>query len=207
MNKTYKLIFIGLISINFLSISAADFESNVAISSDYIWRGWTQSNEDPSISGGFDISGENGLYFGTWAASVTGGTELDYYFGYSNETEDGFGYDIGYIGYTYPQHDSALGLDLDFEEIYLGLSYSFVGLIYSAGQDDAEDNLELSFSIGDTGLAATFGQYDNIGDYYSITYDLPMELAGLAISLGYSDLSADGDSSLDEDGFFITFSM
>ena len=63
MNKTYKLIFIGLISINFLSISAADFESNVAISSDYIWRGWTQSNEDPSISGGFDISGENGLLF------------------------------------------------------------------------------------------------------------------------------------------------
>ena len=179
MNKTYKLIFIGLISINFLSISAAEFESNVAISSDYIWRGWTQSNEDPSISGGFDISGENGLYFGTWAASVTGGTELDYY----------------------------LGLDLDFEEIYLGLSYSFVGLIYSAGQDDAEDNLELSFSIGDTGLAATFGQYDNIGDYYSITYDFPMELAGLAISLGYSDLSVDGDSSLDEDGFFITFSM
>ena len=31
-----------------------------------------------------------------------------------------------------------------------------------------------------------------------------MELAGLAISLGYSDLSVDGDSSLDDDGFFIT---
>ena len=89
----------------------------------------------------------------------------------------------------------------------MGLSYSFFGLIYSSGQDDAEDNLEFSLSLGESGLAASFGQYDNIGDYYSITYDLPMKLAGLAVSLGYSDLSADGDSTLDEDGFFITFSM
>ena len=204
--KIFKLVLIYLLTINFSSLSAAEFESNVAITSDYIWRGWTQGNEDPSISGGFDITGDNGLYFGTWAASVTGGTELDYYFGYANETEDGFGYDIGYIGYTYPQHDSA-GLDWDFEEIYLGLSYSFFGLIYSSGQDDAEDNLEFSLSLGESGLAASFGQYDNIGDYYSITYDLPIKLAGLAVSLGYSDLSADGDSTLDEDGFFITFSM
>ena len=198
---------ISFLSLNLSFLNAAEFESNVALTSDYIWRGWTQSNEDPSVSGGFDISGESGLYFGTWAASVTGGTELDYYFGYSAETDEGFGYDIGYIGYTYPQHDSAFGVDLDFEEIYLGLSYSFIGFIYSSGQDDAEDNLELSFSVGDTGLAATFGQYDNIGDYYSITYDLPISLAGLNVSLGYSDLSVDGDSSLDEDGLFITFSM
>ena len=207
MKTITKLGLISFLSFNISLVSSAEFESNVAISSDYIWRGWTQSNEDPSISGGFDISSENGLYFGTWAASITGGTELDYYFGYSGESENGLGYDIGYIGYTYPQHDSAFGLDWDFEEIYLGLSYEFIGLIYSAGQDDAEDNLELSLSLGDTGLGATFGQYDNMGDYYTISYELPIALAGLTVSLGYSDLSADGDSSLDEDGFYITFSM
>ena len=46
-----------------------------------------------------------------------------------------------------------------------------------------------------------------MGDYYTISYELPIDLAGLTVSLGYSDLSADGDSSLDEDGFYITFSM
>ena len=41
-----------------MSLQAAEFESNVALSSDYIWRGMTQTAEEPAISGGFDIAGE-----------------------------------------------------------------------------------------------------------------------------------------------------
>ena len=111
-------------------------------------------------------------------------------------------YDIGYLSYTYPGENS-----LDFEEIYLGLNYSFLGVIYSLGQDDAPDNLETSFAIGDSGLNLTFGDYENFGKYTMLSYDLPVTLAGLNISLGLSDFSADSNSGLaDEDTLVFTFS-
>ncbi|GIR87296.1 MAG: hypothetical protein CM15mP86_07550 [Gammaproteobacteria bacterium] len=88
-----------------MSLQAAEFESNVALSSDYIWRGMTQTAEEPAISGGFDIAGESGLYFGTWASNVEFGDgaalELDWYAGYASELDNGFSYDIGYLAYTY----------------------------------------------------------------------------------------------------------
>jgi len=196
-------VLIGLTAM--ISIQSAEFESNVALSSDYIWRGMTQTSEESAISGGFDITGENGVYFGTWASNVEFGDdaalELDYYAGYANELENGLSYDIGYLAFTYPGEES-----LDFEEIYLGLSYSFFGLTYSAGQDDAPDNMEYSFALGETGLGLTYGDYDDYGTYTSLSYDLPMTVAGLTISLSWSDFDADA-ADADEDAFVITFSM
>ena len=206
MTLLKKICFCSCILIGHLSISAAEFESNMALSSDYIWRGMTQTSEEAAISGGFDIANENGIFFGTWASNVEFGdnaaTELDWYAGYSNELETGLSYDIGYLSYTYPGENS-----LDFEEIYLGLNYSFFGVTYSLGQDDAPDNLETSFALGDSGLNLTFGDYENFGKYTMLSYDLPVTLAGLNVSLGLSDFSADSNSGLaDEDTLVFTFS-
>ena len=188
-------------------LHSAEFESNVAISSDYIWRGMTQTAEEPAISGGFDVAGENGLYFGTWASNVEFGDgaalELDWYAGYAGEMESGLTYDIGYLAYTYPGEDS-----LDFEEIYLGLGYSYFGITFSSGQDDAPDNTEFSAAIGETGLGVTYGDYEDVGEYTIISYELPIAIAGLGISLAWNDFSADDASGLmDEDTFVISFSM
>ena len=190
-----------------MSLQAAEFESNVALSSDYIWRGMTQTAEEPAISGGFDIAGESGLYFGTWASNVEFGDgaalELDWYAGYANELDNGFSYDIGYLAYTYPGEDS-----LDFEEIYVGLGYSYFGYTFSSGQDSAPDNSEISVALGETGLGLTYGDYDEYGEYTIISYDLPISIAGLGVSLAWTDFSAEDSSGLaDEDTFVITFSM
>ena len=203
MNKFIKsfFIFVGFTSV--LSVNSAEFESNVALSSEYIWRGLPQTNGEPAISGGFDIAGDNGLYFVTWASNVEWGDdsalELDWYAGYSNELESGITYDIGYLAYTYPGEE-----DLDFEEIYLGLSYSYFGLTYSAGQDDAPDNTEVSIALGESGLGLTFGDYDDLGDYMILSYDLPMTLAGLSVNFSYHD--GDYDGVYDDSEFVITFS-
>ena len=190
-----------------MSLQAAEFESNVALSSDYIWRGMTQTAEEPAISGGFDIAGESGLYFGTWASNVEFGDgaalELDWYAGYANELDNGFSYDIGYLAYTYPGEDS-----LDFEEIYVGFGYSYFGYTFSSGQDSAPDNSEISVALGETGLGFTYGDYDEYGEYTIISYDLPISIAGLGVSLAWTDFSAEDSSGLaDEDTFVITFSM
>ena len=206
MKNIYKFMAMVIFSSS-MAIQSAEFESNVAIANDYVWRGMTQTSEEPAISGGFDIAGESGLYFGTWASNVEFGDEaaleLDWYAGYANELENGLSYDIGYLAFTYPGEDS-----LDFEEIYLGLGYSYFGLTYSAGQDSAPDNTEFSVALGETGLGVTYGDYDEYGEYTIISYDLPMSIAGLGVSLSWSDFSAETSSGLaDEDTFVITFSM
>ena len=206
MKNIYKFMAMVIFSSS-MAIQSAEFESNVAIAKDYVWRGMTQTSEEPAISGGFDIAGESGLYFGTWASNVEFGDgaalELDWYAGYANELENGLSYDIGYLAFTYPGEDS-----LDFEEIYLGLGYSYFGLTYSAGQDSAPDNTEFSVALGETGLGVTYGDYDEYGEYTIISYDLPMSIAGLGVSLSWSDFSAETSSGLaDEDTFVITFSM
>ena len=202
-----NLLKLGVIAVfsGVMSLQAAEFESNVALSNDYVWRGMSQTSEEPAISGGFDIAGDSGLYFGTWASNVEFGDgaalELDWYAGYASELENGFSYDIGYLAYTYPGEDS-----LDFEEIYLGLGYSYFGYTFSSGQDGAPDNSEISVALGDTGLGFTYGDYDDYGEYTLISYDLPVSIAGLSVSLAFSDFDAEADGA-DEDTFLITFSM
>jgi hypothetical protein len=206
MKNIYKFMAMVVFSSS-MAIQSAEFESNVAIANDYVWRGMTQTSEEPAISGGFDIAGESGLYFGTWASNVEFGDgaalELDWYAGYANELENGLSYDIGYLAFTYPGEDS-----LDFEEIYFGLGYSYFGLTYSSGQDSAPDNTEFSVALGETGLGVTYGDYDEYGEYTIISYDLPVSIAGLGVALSWSDFSAETSSGLaDEDTFVITFSM
>ena len=61
MNKLLKTGIIFLLS-SFITLQAAEFESNVALSNDYVWRGMTQTSEEAakqSLCGNcvaFDIS-------------------------------------------------------------------------------------------------------------------------------------------------------
>ena len=204
MKKILKFAIVAIIS-SFGSLQAAEFEGNIALSSEYMWRGMTQSDGEAAVSGGFDISGESGAYFGVWGSNVEYGDdatmELDYYFGYAGETEGGLSYDIGYLLYDFP------GADYDAEEIYLGLGYSYFGVTYYAGQDDAPDNVEFSVSLGETGLGLTIGDYDDVGQYTILAYDLPISLAGLSIGLAWNDIDYDDAAAEDDDVFAITFSM
>ena len=73
--------------------NAGEIEANVALSTDYIFRGFTQTNNDPAVSGGFDYSFDNGFYVGIWGSNVNFGsdtsTEIDLYGGYAVEIADG----------------------------------------------------------------------------------------------------------------------
>jgi uncharacterized protein (TIGR02001 family) len=181
-----------------------DLSANVAMASDYIWRGMTQTDGEPAISGGFDLAHDSGLYIGTWASNVdsvmTGGSELelDYYFGYATELGP-VGVDVGYISFNYPGSNPSF----DFEEIYTGASVSAgpvdLGATYYFGQDAAPDAWELSAGseLAGIGLSATYGDYDAYGSYYSI--GASKELVGLEFSVTYSEMDYDAASSTDED--------
>lgn len=108
-----------------------EFSANVAIVTDYRFRGITQSDNDPAIQGGLDysvgLSDDIGLYLGVWASSVNfndgdeASIELDYYGGVTLDLS-GVGVDLGLIYYTYPTASS--GLNYDYVEGKIELSYS-----------------------------------------------------------------------------------
>ncbi len=65
------------------------FSGTAALTSDYRYRGITQTFNDPAVQGGFLLSHETGVYAGVWGSNVDfGGTahlELDPYIGYATE--------------------------------------------------------------------------------------------------------------------------
>ena len=180
--------------------SYASVSANVGFTTDYIWRGMTQS-DGFAMSGGFDYAADGGFYAGIWGSNVnfndTGnGAEFDYYTGYAFETEGGVGVDIGYIKFDYPDSTP----DIAFEELYLGLSVGDFGLLYAAGQDTATDYLEFSYAIGAFGIS--YGEYDDIGDNLTMSYGFTCGSYDCAVA--YSDFS-DGGYGADEDA--LTFSV
>ncbi|GBE10880.1 bacterial protein of unknown function [bacterium BMS3Abin12] len=102
-----------------VAVSAhADLTANTGATSDYVWRGTTQTGDGAAISGGIDYSHSSGLYVGTWVSNTSfGSQELDLYGGLSR-TFKGVGIDLGVIKYLYPQ-----SAGLNWTEFSAGLSY------------------------------------------------------------------------------------
>lgn len=81
--------------------SAVDMTANAALSSNYLFRGITQTLDATAISGGVDFDLGKGLYAGAWASNVTFGQELDLYAGIVLPAGN-LDLDVGVIAYRYP---------------------------------------------------------------------------------------------------------
>ncbi len=100
--------------------------------SDYVFRGISQTDNDPTIQGAFDI-GYGMFYAGVWASGVDFGDdatmEADWYAGIKPKFGN-FEFDFGVIAYTYP---GAQGYDLvDLFEYKVGVSTSVSGFSVGA---------------------------------------------------------------------------
>ena len=124
------------------------FTGNIALASEYRFRGVSQSYKQPAIQGGFDYSHASGFYVGNWNSSVSGNSynngasiEMDLYGGWKTEFSNGIGLDIGGLYYYYPaayyQTSAATGKKkYDNFELYLGLSYKWLSAKYSYATTD-----------------------------------------------------------------------
>lgn len=195
--------------------------ASVALSTDYMWRGMTQTDNEPSISGSFDLGHSSGLYAGIWASNVDFGSdtslEIDYYAGFAGDIgESGFSYDVGGLYYAYPDQS-----ELDWFEIYGSVSYSFVtaGLAYSDDVYGLDESgiyytLDAGYDVGPVSLAAGVGYYDMdeesvTGESYTNYYiGASTELAGFTLDLTYHDIDEDSyDALTDNLVFTISKSM
>lgn len=175
---------------------AAEVSANVALTTDYKFRGISQSNEEAAIQGGFDFSFENGVYVGTWGSVVdfdvssadgglNGSLELDYYIGYAGDISEDVSFDVGYLYYDYPGDD---GLEGDYQELYGSLSFAdlTVGLAYS---DDYYAETEKFF-------------------YYYVDYELSLGSdISLSFHAGYNDLDEDGGFLATDEDSYVDYSI
>ena len=188
--------------------------ANVALTSDYVWRGYSQTDEEMAIQGGFDYGHSSGFYIGTWASNidfnvVDTSIEVDLYGGWATEI-NGWGIDLGLLQYFYPGHSS-----FDFLEVYGVVSYSIVSAsvnyssdVYGTDETGVYYNLGLDYGFEEgaasgLGLKAGIGYYDyddfvfsvadtdSAVDYYAGAY-YDIAGSGFVADITYYDTDSDG---------------
>ncbi len=181
MKLTKTLIASAIAAAAISSAAQAEVSTNIAVSSDYVWRGVTQTGNGAAVSGGIDYNHDSGFYAGTWISNTSfNSSETDLYFGYGGEAGE-FSYSVGYLLYTYPSTSSS-----NFGEIVFDASvglFSF-GLAYTVNSDVAEP---APFTEGD--LFYYVGLGSDLGNDWS-----------LSGTLGYYEFDDSGDEGLDSDG-------
>jgi len=118
--------------------------ANLALVSDYRFRGLSQSFRQPALQGGFDYVHPSGFYLGNWNSSLSGnqynngaGLEMDFYGGYRFEPAPDFSADVGLLYYLYPGASiGSSGEKYDNAELYVGFGYRWLSIKYSYGLTD-----------------------------------------------------------------------
>lgn len=122
---------------------ASPFSGNVSLTTDYLYRGLTQTNHGGAIQGGYDYVNPNGFYVGAWGSNIswlyssqgyaaTSGAslELDTYGGYSGSFASDFNYNVGFLRYNYGGNANG-AVNADTNEIYGSLGWKWISAKYS----------------------------------------------------------------------------
>lgn len=190
--------------------SAPEVAWNVGVVSDYVFRGYSQTDEEPALQGGVDAT-IGAFYVGAWASNVDFGddtdAEVDVYGGFRGEAA-GFAFDVGAVGYGYVNAPD--GADYDYLELKAAASravgpVTFGSVVYWSpdffGLDEEATYLEgnLAFTPADkwTASAAIGHQWLDVNDDYA-TWNIGVGYAvteHVAIDVRYHDADVDGPLS------------
>jgi uncharacterized protein (TIGR02001 family) len=167
MKMNHKWMLAGALLAAAGAANAGEFSSTVTATSDYDFRGVSQSAKDPALQLSLDYGLDNGIYVGAWASNVDFGgdesVEANLYLGWAFEHDNGTSWDFGYVRYLYPGDN----VDADYDEFYVNFGYVGLGL-----------EVWYSPDYGQTGLE-TF--------YYAANYDFELvESWTLNLHAGYN---------------------
>lgn len=104
---------------------AADLSGSAAFTSDYVWRGSTQTRDDPAMQVGVKLAGTSGLYASLWGSNVRfapgsdASSELDFSLGWGRSIGSDYSLDLNLLRYHYPSTVA----DLDWTEANASLTY------------------------------------------------------------------------------------
>lgn len=212
---------------------AADEESsilswNAALTSDYVFRGVSQTDEEPALQLGADLNFESGFYAGAWVSNVDFGAggpdiEIDTYLGWNADISDDWNFDIQVNRYNYIGEDDGYGA-IDYNELIttvtwaetISLTYGFTNDVYALGERGQYFGLGGSWDVGhDIGLdvgvgMSTFDDATGFDNYRDWSISLNRDFGPVNASLGYYDTDGEGNFNFGEaaDGrIVLTFSI
>lgn len=213
LTKSSQLFLAALLAVGVMNQSALGVEAsaNVTLSSDYSFRGVSQTGLDPAIQGGFDIALDNGFSVGTWASNVNFNSatsmELDLYASWESDTiADLFTLNASIIRFEYPSEGDVLdymeysfstniglaSIGFNFSNEYFGSGgpsffYPFVGVGWTL-----EDQFSINAQVGWSSVDSE--------DFFAPGEDSYMD-ASLSITVPIADLDVSGSlvgSTLDD---------
>lgn len=224
--KLFSKILIGSsLVMGFSSSYAVDnpfsVRGNLSLTTDYLVRGITQTNEGPALQGGLDINHESGAYAGVWGSSLNfseaaiedrAHVEVDYSLGYAQQLPTGTRYGVEWVYYTYPDansefnydnHEVSLNLGYVKADTALGLTYAYSPEAFGEGGQAHYFELQLNQRLAQgVGFNAYAGQQiysdDEKGgeDYMnygvSLSYSIPNFFD---VSINYADTDLDNVES------------
>jgi uncharacterized protein (TIGR02001 family) len=198
-----SLLILALLS---AGIVQAQVTTNLGATSDYRFRGISQTQNAPALQGGIDYADKSGFYVGNWNSSVSSqlytngsGLESDLYAGYKKEVV-GVTLDVGSYNYFYPR--ASVGkTNYDTKEVYLGAAKGPVSVKVSQSLGDyfATSNsrgtryyqADVAYPIAGTkaSVLAHAGKTDIANnttlDYNDYNFGLGYNIAGFDVSAKY----------------------
>jgi uncharacterized protein (TIGR02001 family) len=195
-----------------------EFSANVSITSNYLYRGISQSADGPALQGGFDYTVDK-FYAGAWASSVEWtdtSIEIDYYAGFSPSYEN-FDFDIGVLFYTYP--DAPDDPKQNFVELYGGVSTTVLEKVevgasiawspefYGETGTAFYPALDVSVPFAEILSAGFHYGYQSFSDFDDASYSeynitLTASFEGFDFTVGYSDTSEEAGN--ENDSIFVS---
>jgi uncharacterized protein (TIGR02001 family) len=156
-------------------VLATDLTVYGVLTTDYVKRGVSQSDSDPSVQLGFDINFDNGIFAGVWGASIdidNGPTrhrdlEVNYYAGYGRDAGNDWRLTGSIVAYTYPGQTG--NVDYNYEELVVSagfkdmiwLEYAYSPDLYHRGKESHNVEVFAEWPLGTRyDLSGGAGYYD-----------------------------------------------
>ncbi len=205
MKYVTKTLFSVSVATCSMLVVAADAPSpisgSLAFTSDYVFRGVSQTSRDPAVQGGLNYNHSSGFHANLWGSNLniqSSHLEVDYTLGYGL-TNGPISWDTSVGLYTYPGAPNAL--DYNFYEVSLSGAYDFgpakiSGGVWYSPDGMANEKKTSYFMIGlDAPLPNNFAFNAHIGrqnqeinkDYVEWKAGISTQLMGLGVELAYWD--------------------
>lgn len=169
---------VGGLLLGMASSAQAQVSGNATLTSDYVWRGSSQTREDPAIQAGVKYVHESGLYASVWGSNVKfkpdngARSEFDLAVGWSGEIAADWALDVYLLRYQYPSANT----NLNWNEINASITW--------------RDNYWLAVGYSNNAMATdTTGTYALLGARYPINDQWRVEgsVARYVLDSAYAD--------------------
>jgi uncharacterized protein (TIGR02001 family) len=211
MKTILKLLGASMLTSALMSGAAhaeGEITGSVALTSDYVFRGVTQTLNEPAIQGSLDYTNES-FYAGVWGSNVDFGVdesiEIDVYAGV-RPTLGPVSFDFGIVGYFYPGSTDVFG-EYDYiegkaaasvtpaENLTLGAALYYSPDFFLETGDAVYGEINAVYAFTEAfSVSGAYGyqDVDLVGDYDTWNLGASLTAVGLKFDVRYHDTDISG---------------